>query len=786
MRVPGKALLFLIWLLPVIAVLWSVRLAPDWLEPRRLTVDLAPGSSLILGRNALLAPQADSEHIALRRTPEGGWQLSNIAPAKQVLWRPAQGRDDRPTREWPLTAGAAFSVGEHRFEILTVSAESVTLHAEGQRWTYDGLRLRRADRSLPECSTTTRSGLRDQLMGWGLGRLMERPLRLGGGVYCADRLGLSGIPVDTAQIAPVPGGFALRPGPAGRLDGVPVTVAADTAAAESLWRRPVPLEPGDQLIIGRTRYQIRQTTPLLELAVLTRAGRQEAAAPSVAQSTGPAPSEVRVDWQALTWLKPAALKTLPQDLFWPLVLGLPWLMLGVIWPGRPRHWPDVATRWSIALGLGLAGACLGLHLTVLAVPLLWPYLLAWPALLIGLWSVASPFSAALLITLTMLLGSGLLALLQLGVGAAESGWSRYGGSGAALSGAIGWLAWAGVCYWRWRRPDPWQSAQQAVWGLRLLSGVGLGLLLIQALFGDEGGWGGFQPFELTKLALLMAAAYALMRRARLWGRDWSFAKSPLWLLYLGPVTLLLAASTFALVFLHDFSPLVLLGLGSLTLAWAYLRGHPQPGWRWGGGAVLWSLIVLIGLGLGWLHERPEDFPLDLQSDRVRVWAAPEQYPHSGYQLRRALDAIRAGGWWGTAWDGGSNGISMAIPVVESDFMPSFFLSRYGGVAGMVLVGAQTALVLWLLIIAGRARHWTQRGDYQLAALGYFCYFTLYGGAALLGAHFVVSWGSNLGFLPVMGQPMPLLSAAGSHWTLFVLPLLALAVAVEEESHDHAH
>jgi hypothetical protein len=26
------------------------------------------------------------------------------------------------------------------------------------------------------------------------------------------------------------------------------------------------------------------------------------------------------------------------------------------------------------------------------------------------------------------------------------------------------------------------------------------------------------------------------------------------------------------------------------------------------------------------------------------------------------------------------------------------------------------------------------------------YFTLYGGAALLGAHFLVSWGTNLGFL----------------------------------------
>ncbi len=61
---------------------------------------------------------------------------------------------------------------------------------------------------------------------------------------------------------------------------------------------------------------------------------------------------------------------------------------------------------------------------------------------------------------------------------------------------------------------------------------------------------------------------------------------------------------------------------------------------------------------------------------------------------------------------------------------------------------------------------------------------LYGGAALLGAHFLVSWGTNLGFLPVMGQPMSLLSAAGSHLVLFVLPIVALAVAVEEKNHDN--
>jgi cell division protein FtsW len=120
--------------------------------------------------------------------------------------------------------------------------------------------------------------------------------------------------------------------------------------------------------------------------------------------------------------------------------------------------------------------------------------------------------------------------------------------------------------------------------------------------------------------------------------------------------------------------------------------------------------------------------------------------------------------------------------VENDFTPAFFLSRYGGGAALILAGLQTAFLLLLLTVADRARDWSGRGDYRLTARGWFAYFTLAGGAALLGAHAVVSWGANLGFLPVMGQPMPLLSAAGSHLVLFVLPIVALAVAVEEESH----
>ena len=157
----------------------------------------------------------------------------------------------------------------------------------------------------------------------------------------------------------------------------------------------------------------------------------------------------------------------------------------------------------------------------------------------------------------------------------------------------------------------------------------------------------------------------------------------------------------------------------------------------------------------------------------------------GLKLRRALEAIRAGGWAGTVWNETANGRAMTVPVVESDFAPSFFLSRYGGLAGLVLVGGQALFVALMVIIANRALNRGWSSDNRPTMVAGFVYFFLYGGAALLSARFLVSWGTNLGFLPVMGQPMPLLSAAGSHLVLSVLPIVALAVVVEEKGRDNS-
>ncbi len=756
--------LLLIWLLPMLGMGWTVMQAPDWLEPLSLTVTLEPGQSIVLGREALAALQADSEHLRVSRDQDGHWRLANLSPGKQVVWRPSGSRDERSTREWPVTSGAAFIIGVQFFEILKAKPGRLVMQNEGRHWEYDGFSLQLDGRRLPECHENWRTAFRERLGNLpGLRRWLQRPLRLGGGVYCADRLGLAGAPVDTAMLAADHAGFVLRPGSAaGRPDSLPVTVAAGTPAAEALWLRSIPLTVGDGLIIGRTGYRVTQTAPTLELTVLTRAWRWLVGAKPPATS-----SAIAVQWRVMAWWWP------PGVAGWVWLFGLGLAALG---------WMVLRGRWRVTAALALAGVGLGLHLSSLTMPILWPYGLAWSVLGLWLMTVRSLWGARLLAALTLLLGIGLIAGLQLAVGAGESGWSRYGGSSAALAGAFGWLAWAG---WNsGQQRSGWPKPYWTQWGLRLLGGAAAGLLIMQVIGGDEGGWCGFQPFELVKLALVTIAAYGLASRRHENETSGSFGRRLQGLRYLGPIVLLVIVSGFALAFLRDFSPLLLLAFWIVALLWTWARIHPQPVWRGLGWLIALVLVASAVAGLTWLRKEPEDFPLDFQADRIRVWAAPEQYPHAGYQLRRALEAIRAGGWQGTVWNKPINGRIMTLPAVEDDFMPTFLLNRYGGLAALVLAGIQAAFIGILLTIGDRATYRTGFSDDPLTGPGRFIYFTLYGGAALLVAHFMVSWGVNLGFLPVMGQPMSLLSAAGSHLTLFVLPIVALAVVVEEKEDDN--
>ncbi len=771
-----------IWLILLLVALSSMRHAPTWQEADSVQVALKPGESLVLGhdrahqRDDLGSPYADTEHIRLLRTPTGAWWLENVSATKQVLWTPYDG-EERRVRAWALEPGGRFTVGQQAFTVKTVAVNNLSLQSGDQLWRYNGTGLTLNDQPLPACDPLSphERALKYLRAAW-----QPLPLSLGGGVRCATRLGLVGAAADSALLVPTPTGYALEPGPAAPAEGALIQVENTDGKRLPLRQLAVPLRVNDRLIIGYTRYRITQASGVSVLEITARGQRWLAEQAQPASVNGVEVTSKPLSWiHAPSWdaMRDAGLTILAVFGVSVLLWGLP----RSSW--RRSRWQHLGFIGSLALAL----AWLVLYLLHGGqVPFVWAYASLWIALLSWVWLGRRSNQSALLVgALLWLLGWGLISQGQLGVGAEESGWMRYSQSTAFLGNVIVWLVLAGILFWRNFAPR-WVLTQHAlIWVHRILTAVVLVLLIVQVAVGDETGVGGFQPIELVKLLLILAVTLTLAERLELSGWDFSFDKRKLWLRYSWLIVLSLAATVIALGLLHDLSPIFLLGVTALALLWAYWRIHPHWGWRWVGQLGLALGVAGLIYALMQLYSHPDWFPHGLQSDRIQVWAAPERYPHSGYQVRKALSEIRAGGWLGLNAgylpghvQPGVNGDVMQVPAVQDDFAPAFFLNRYGALLGAVLVIAQGLLVVILFQIGVRALVWTKRQDHWQQLLGHFVYFILWGGGGLLFAHFLVSWGTNLGFLPVMGQPMPFLSAAGSHLVLLLMPLLTLALVAE--------
>ncbi len=782
-----QRLMFLVglWLIPLAGALWTLHHAPGWLEPRELQINLAPGQQAVLGhhrarhRDDLWSSYADAKHIRILRAADRQWWLENISARKRVLWKPHGTKTFRRVREWRLIPGGQFTIGPHRFTVTAVSANDVVLQSETATWRYDGQMLSLNGQTLPPCNPPS---LLDVFRGM---LKKKRAFSFGGGVQCATRIGLPDSAPDQAIITPVATGYVLRPGStAGSLGDAPIGIINAQGSAITLRDQWVPLTIGDVLIIGYTRYQVQQTRGPLVMSITARGQRWLADQPIPTHSPN-----MKVILTPLTWSDLIPINAL-------LIMGLVvivTLSTGMLWlRGRylikqPSWW----VRLHLSLSLGLALGSLALYPWDSNIPPhLAAYPLAWLACAAWLWPGSrSGWSTLLVGCWIWLLGWALIAQLQMGLGADESIWLRYGAVTAALSSAIGWLLSSFLLFQQHFQPIQRLSEYGIILATALSTLLTLIALGIQMVSGNEAGLGLLQPIEPTKLLLVITVALALAYRMNLQGWDTTLSKPYLWLRYLGPGIILAMIVGFALLFLHDFSPIMLLGISAFMLAWAYLRIHVHWGWRWGGQCVLAAIAILLISGIIQLRQHPEWFPGGLQSERIQVWAAPDLYPHTGYQLRRGLMAIRAGGWLGINSgffagnpEPGRNGRVMSVPALQDDFAPTFFLNRYGGLMGLLLLAVQLLLVLALLGIGTHTLKRAARNDYHAQLLSRFAYFLLAGGSGLLAAHILVSWGTNLGFLPVMGQPMPLLSSAGSHMVFLVAPIMALALVLEIGDH----
>jgi cell division protein FtsW len=761
-RTLTAAALLLLCALQLLALL---RAPAAWM-PAQIAIALEHGNSIVLNRELLAAPGADERPLRLRRDAAGAWWAASPDGAAPLVV--LRGDRQRRSGSVALAPGQRFRLGAAGFTVDALDPHGVSFSRGDIHWRYDGATVLRNGRPQPACPDT-HIGVR-VAAAWNrvlpVALALARPLVFGGNLDCGNRIAIAGLDAPAARISRTPEGLLLASSDA------PLLFDEGSQAA-LLAGREESLDGASGLALGRTRYALQRNGDLLHLIPVSHVALY--AEPDRRRL----PSGVSRSWtrRALWDLPtPAPLMLLAAGL--PALLAAASLLAVSRRSRRPR---DAAHALGGALLLAAGLVLLFLQRAGTPASAGIALLAAWAAL--GFALIAPRRLPPVLGAGLLLLAIGLLAQLELGLGAPESSWLRAFDKTCALLaiavGAGGLLALV--------RPRIPPAQARIELGLLLVAALALGGLLLEVVFGDETGVFDLQPVEFAKLALSLLTAHCLALAAAGQGR--ADRRLRRWIRLAAPALLFLVLMAVALVQVDDFSPLVLLTVWGGALALGYALATRQH--LLAGGLLALALLGVLGVAALRKLGAGEIATWNFYTDRFLVWLDPVSHPHTGQQLLLGARAIAAGGWrgadglFGLLSLGQDAGPALRVPAVQDDFAASFFLERHGLGGALVLWGLQalflslvlrTALSCWLM--AGAAR------DYRHAWLARFRCFLLLGCAAFAFGHFLLSWGTNLAIFPVMGQPMSFLSAGGSHLLFFICPLLGLAAASSQSLEEN--
>ncbi len=271
-----------------------------------------------------------------------------------------------------------------------------------------------------------------------------------------------------------------------------------------------------------------------------------------------------------------------------------------------------------------------------------------------------------------------------------------------------------------------------VWSPWLYCSV-LGLLLAVAVQGEisQGaqrwlnlGFVRFQPSELMKLAAPMMIAWFLHDRTL-----------PPRLPHLLVAVLVIGAPAILIAEQPDLgTALLVVAAGGLAVLLAGVSVRLMLGMA----ALAVALAPLLWLSM-----------LDYQRQRVLTFLNPESDPlGAGYNIIQSKIAIGSGHLFGKGWLNGSQAHLEFLPERSTDFIFAVLAEEFG------LFGAATVLVLYLALIG--------RGLY-IASQAQDTFTRLLAGALSLTffVYVFVNAGMVSGLLPVVGVPLPLVSAGGT-------------------------
>jgi rod shape determining protein RodA len=151
-----------------------------------------------------------------------------------------------------------------------------------------------------------------------------------------------------------------------------------------------------------------------------------------------------------------------------------------------------------------------------------------------------------------------------------------------------------------------------------------------------------------------------------------------------------------------------------------------------------------------------------QRDRLTIFMHPDADTQGkGYQVNQSLIAVGSGGIWGSS-EGSQTHLAF-LPVPQTDFIFAAFAEEHG------FVGALGVMLLYFIVLM----RLTQNAQTAPDSAGTFI---VMGVVAVLSFHILVNIGMVVGFMPVTGIPLPLMSYGGSS-VLFMFLALGIVMNV---------
>jgi rod shape determining protein RodA len=252
----------------------------------------------------------------------------------------------------------------------------------------------------------------------------------------------------------------------------------------------------------------------------------------------------------------------------------------------------------------------------------------------------------------------------------------------------------------------------------------------------------FQPSEWVKLILILAVAkyFADSRHRELTPSDFVKAGALVGI----PMLMVLAQPDLGTAL--TYVPIAVMGI--------FLGGLQ---WRQG-----LAVVLLAALGIGVVFFTPHVHLLkSYQKQRLTSFIEPEADKQgSGYQVIQSLIAVGSGGLWGGT---GTQTHLSYLPVPQTDFIFAAFAEEHG------FVGALGVLLLYFIVLM----RLTQNAQTAPDRAGTFL---VMGVVAVLSFHVLVNVGMVVGFMPVTGIPLPLMSYGGSS-VLFMFLALGMVMNV---------